>query len=329
MGVMIQFYFEYIDQNVYPISNTEGGLIIAAFFAAELIGAPLFGAWSDRYGRKLFIILGPLFGALAVQMTAMTTLVWILIITRLLEGLSTASNAPATLGYISAATSGSSSLRGRVVGFFELATVGGMAAGLWLGGVLWESWGRPAHRGLHPPDQPGLCPRRPHLHLLSLVILAWGLHETHMTVAAHSAADSGVQAIRTPGALLAIGRRRAGCWRFVPAWLAINAVLGVWLNHVARQLTRSARLSGPDPHRRSARRPGRNGLCRLRRSVRRRHPGVGAVSRPPAQDIGHAGRHWRPARGRSGTAASQSPAVVCCPPGRASGPALRRRPRRA
>ncbi|MBI3742112.1 MAG: MFS transporter, partial [Chloroflexi bacterium] len=81
MGENIQFYFNSIHdaaknldhplrtiagaQNVYEVSYTIGGLIIGAFFAAELIGAPIFGAWSDRYGRKLFIIFGPLFGAIA------------------------------------------------------------------------------------------------------------------------------------------------------------------------------------------------------------------------------------------------------------------------
>ena len=91
MGENIQFYFNAIHQaalnphhplrllanapHVYEISYALGGLIIGTFFAAELIGAPLFGAWSDKYGRKLFIIFGPLFGAIAVQITAMTTVV--------------------------------------------------------------------------------------------------------------------------------------------------------------------------------------------------------------------------------------------------------------
>ena len=91
MGENIQFYFNAIHEaalnpnhplrliagahQVYEVSYTIGGLIIGTFFAAELIGAPLFGAWSDKYGRKLFIIFGPLFGAIAVQITAMTTLV--------------------------------------------------------------------------------------------------------------------------------------------------------------------------------------------------------------------------------------------------------------
>ncbi len=81
MGQNIQFYFNSIQEaalnpnhplrviagadNVYEISYAIGGLIIGTFFVAELIGAPLFGAWSDRHGRKLFIIFGPLFGAIA------------------------------------------------------------------------------------------------------------------------------------------------------------------------------------------------------------------------------------------------------------------------
>ena len=60
MGENIQFYFNSIDEaaqsldhplralagigNVYEISYALGGIIIGAFFAAELIGAPLFGA---------------------------------------------------------------------------------------------------------------------------------------------------------------------------------------------------------------------------------------------------------------------------------------------
>jgi MFS family permease len=103
MGENIQFYFNSIHEaalnpnhplrmiagmhNVYEISYALGGILIGVFFVAELIGAPLFGVWSDKYGRKMFIIFGPLIGAIAVQITALTTIVWMLIITRLLEGI--------------------------------------------------------------------------------------------------------------------------------------------------------------------------------------------------------------------------------------------------
>jgi MFS family permease len=237
MGVMIQFYFEWIDNNVYHISNTEGGLIIASFFAAELLGAPIFGAWSDRYGRKVFIVLGPLLGAIAVQITSVTTVVWLLVLTRLLEGLSTATNAPATLGYISAATSHSASLRGRVVGFFEVATVGGMALGLWLGGVLWHSWGAPAVLGPLRFTSPAFA-LDGGVYIASFALLLWGLRDIKPSLAERSRAPVAGHVIGTWRRYWTIATSRR-VWAFAPAWLAINAVLGVWLNHVARQLTRT------------------------------------------------------------------------------------------
>src|SRR5512142_3146902 len=151
MGENIQFYLGFINAaakaadhplrtisgaTIQEISYTLSGIIIATFFAAELIGSPIFGAWSDKYGRKLFIIFGPLFGAIAVQITAMTTVIWMLIATLLLEVLSTATNAPAPLGYIAEATSHSQKLRSRIVGFFEIATIGGFAIGASIVGWL-------------------------------------------------------------------------------------------------------------------------------------------------------------------------------------------------
>src|ERR1051325_3551950 len=113
MGQMLQYYLTTISDNYFPISYTARGFIIAAFFIPELFGSPLLGSLSDRYGRKLFIMLGPILGAVAVLITSVTTAVWLLVFTRLLEGLSTASSVPATLGYISDVTTGRPKLRAR------------------------------------------------------------------------------------------------------------------------------------------------------------------------------------------------------------------------
>src|SRR5258708_35290441 len=119
-------------------------LIGVAFYSAELLGAPIFGALSDRFGRKPFMLLGPVFGGIAIQMLGFTAIVPIFILVRVLEGLSTATSAPATLGYISAQTSTSNRLRARVMGFYEAATVVGLASGAALGGRLYEHFGRTA-----------------------------------------------------------------------------------------------------------------------------------------------------------------------------------------
>ncbi len=247
MGENIQFYLGSINAaahlpehplrtiagaTVQEISYTLTGIILGSFFLAELIGSPLFGVWSDKYGRKLFIIFGPLFGAIAVQITAMTTVIWLLIITRLLEGLSTAANAPATLGYIAEATSHSAQLRSRVVGFFEVATVGGMALGFSLGGWLWRHFGRPAIFMGVSLTSPAFA-LNAIVYVASLLVLWFGMSEIRERhrprVTTPSPRETWLhywKIISSP--------RVAG---FAPAWIAINAVLGVFINLTARVLT--------------------------------------------------------------------------------------------
>src|SRR5262249_47625507 len=128
MSQMLQFYFARISSDYHPLSHTTTGLVTASFFITELFGSPILGAMSDRLGRKRFIILGPLLGALAVQIPSMTLALWLLVVSRLLAGLSTASSIPATLGYISEATTGRPGLRARIMGLFEVTFIGGVAA---------------------------------------------------------------------------------------------------------------------------------------------------------------------------------------------------------
>src|SRR5215470_9503182 len=61
-GQMLQFYFDRIDRHHYTLSLEVRGFITASFFIAELLGSLALGAMSDRYGRRLFILLGPLLG---------------------------------------------------------------------------------------------------------------------------------------------------------------------------------------------------------------------------------------------------------------------------
>ncbi len=252
MGENIQFYFNAIHeaalspthplraivgaQNVYEISYTLGGIIIGTFFVAELFGSMLLGAWSDRFGRKLFIIFGPLFGALAVLITSITTWVWLLIFTRLLEGLSTASNAPATLGYIAESTSHSARLRTRVSGLFEVASIGGVALGFSLGGWLWREFGTAAIVAGIAFTSPAFAINAL-IYLLSFIILWLGINEVREkkpksdlpAVSPYETLKRYWTLVQTP---LIAG--------FAPAWIAINAVLGIWINLTARILTDKA-----------------------------------------------------------------------------------------
>jgi len=217
MGLMLGIYLSHINDFVRPISASVYGTFAASFFATELLASPVFGAQSDRWGRKPFMVLGALFGAMALQITAMTTSITLLLVTRLLTGLSSATSVPATLSYISAGSSESPALRGRVVGLFEIATIAGLAVGGLVGGQFWDWWGSAGFTAVSG------------LYLLSAATFYWG-----------------VQGIPPGGEHTATSLRRylalvtqRNLLRFMPAWLAINAILGVWLNHLSFQMSKA------------------------------------------------------------------------------------------
>ena len=95
------------------------GLIIAAFSAAQLLSAPLWGRLSDHYGRRPALLVGLLFGAFGFLIFAFANSIWLLFLSRLIQGAGggttgvtqayvadtvTPSNRARALGWLSAAT---------------------------------------------------------------------------------------------------------------------------------------------------------------------------------------------------------------------------------
>src|SRR5664280_168785 len=193
-------------------------ILTGGFYATELTGAIVFGILADRYGRKVIMILGPLFGSIAVFMTGLTTHIPVLFVTRLLEGSSTAASIPSTLGFIAAETAHDERLRGRVVSQFELVSLGGMlAVGPALAGILWDAFGRPAfflNCGFYA---------------VALGLYAYGVHEVPRNRVADIEAPKEVRTRATSevSRYLRIATNRK-VLLFAPTWLAINAILGLW-----------------------------------------------------------------------------------------------------
>ncbi|MEK6325636.1 MAG: MFS transporter [Acidobacteriota bacterium] len=246
MGQMTQFYLDHISRHYYHISHTTKGYVLAAFFITELLGSLVLGAMSDRYGRKVFIILGPVLGAIAVQVTAMTSLLWLLVFARLLEGLSTGSSVPATLGYISEATVGRPNLRARIMGLFEITLVGGIALGAVAGGYLWKFFGS-ARTVLGIELIVPAFSINGLIYLLSVAIFVWGLRDvrrrsrsspgvkiqsSHIK-AVHAKLKHYYEVFKSPAVLM-----------FSPAWIAIFSIIGVWTNHSVGLLTGKDHFDG-------------------------------------------------------------------------------------
>ena len=216
-GVMLVFLIDEITRN----RGTGPGaisLLTGGFYTTELTGAIVFGVLADRYGRKVIMLLGPVFGGVAVFMTGLTTHMPILFVTRLLEGSSTAASVPSTLGFIAAETAHDERLRGRVVSLFELVSLGGMlAAGPALAGVLWEAFGRSAFF------------LNCFFYAVALLLYAYGVHEVprdrRAEIQAPVAVRSGTGSEVTRYLRIATNRK---VLLFAPTWLAINAILGLW-----------------------------------------------------------------------------------------------------
>lgn len=218
-GLLVLVSLGIKSRNESDLTAGTAALVAVTFYASELIGAPLFGAWSDRVGRKPFMVLGPIFGGIAAQLMGFTMLIPVLILVRVLQGLSTATAAPATLGFLSSQTATSERFRGRVMGFYEAATVVGLALGAAIGGKLDDQFGALSFTIVAGMYVLALVP------FLFVRDRTWlpRVHVSHGNVIARM-----------------LNRR---IMRFAPAWLAANAVLGAWFS-VGPFLAAGA----PNPH---------------------------------------------------------------------------------
>jgi MFS family permease len=155
------------------------------------------------------MLLGPLFGLAAVIMTPFSMTIPLLIGTRLLEGASTAASVPSILSYVAAKTSHDAALRGRVVTLFEVATLGGLlVAGTALAGPLWAIFG-PAAFAVN-----GV------IYVLALLFFAYGVKDEHAAPPPHAE-----NRLRKYVKLFS----QRGILLFVPTWVSINAIIGVWV----------------------------------------------------------------------------------------------------
>ncbi len=223
------------------------GILASLFYVVELTLAPVFGAISDLRGRRPILIFGPFMGALALLLYPVSAVasfatlsVWIVAAARLLEGLSTAAKVPSALGYLADATSGDSPqqavLRGRVMGFYEITFLVGVVGGNLLGSSLWTNF----HvSGFYVVSL---------IYLVATFMLFFFVPETLPAQAREHHDQHKAKASDSDHPVRALLKSRVSAYTsllkepalrsFVPAWLAINAVVGVMGNLVQPTLLR-------------------------------------------------------------------------------------------
>ena len=158
------------------------------------------------------MIVGPLIGLVQVGLLLFTPtknpLPYLLSL-QILSGMSGAMSTPAVLGYLADITAGNQRRRMRIMSFYELVTSGGIAIGTVLGGFIWERferWSFVLLASLYLIVS--LC-----MFLAPVVSQVVDAAKYRFIVSRY------LRILRMPRLLL-----------FIPAWLCISALVGVWLS---------------------------------------------------------------------------------------------------
>lgn len=204
-GVLVGLYLAQIANRGSAIGAGLVGILGAVSFGSELIAAMPMGITSDAIAPRALMAGGSLLGAGATQLFGMTGLVSIFFVSRGLEGVGAAAVAPPLLAHLTDVTDHKPALRGKVMSYFELSLLGGVALGGILAGHLWR-W---------------LGPRAFGAVALVYVISAGLLYAGAVGSCSYGrkrAVAGFFRALRQPS-----------LQRLAPVWLCVNTIVGLWL----------------------------------------------------------------------------------------------------
>jgi len=204
-GVLVGLYLADLANRGFTVDAILVGTLGAVSFIAELVGALPMGVMSDAVAPRALMTGGALLGAVATQLFGLSGMVSIFFLSRALEGLAAAAGAPSILAHLTDITEGNGKLRGKAMSFFELSLLAGLALGALVGGGLWKALGTKAFAAVAGA------------YLLCAALLAIG--------AVGSRKHGAEQALSGLGKAL----REPSLRRLAPAWLCMNAIVGLWL----------------------------------------------------------------------------------------------------
>jgi len=108
------------------------GLLVSSFAIAQLVSAPIWGRFSDRYGRRPALLVGLTAAAIAYVVFAFADSLWLLFLSRIVQGAG-GGTVSVIQAYVADATRPED--RAKSLGWLSAATNAGVALGPVLGGL--------------------------------------------------------------------------------------------------------------------------------------------------------------------------------------------------
>jgi multidrug resistance protein len=102
------------------------GLLVSSFAIAQLVSAPMWGRFSDRYGRRPALVVGMMASAIAYVIFAYSNTLWLLFLSRLVQG-SGGGTVSVIQAYVADAVEPQQ--RAKALGWLSAATNAGVALG--------------------------------------------------------------------------------------------------------------------------------------------------------------------------------------------------------
>src|SRR5260370_37723484 len=137
-GVLVGLSLADLANRGFHVNAALVGTLGAVSFGSELIAGVPMGLASDAIAPRALMTGGALLGAIATQLFGMSSRPSIFFLSRTVEGLGAAAVTPSLLSHLTDVTDGNHSLRARVMSYFELSLLAGLAVGGLAGAQLWH-----------------------------------------------------------------------------------------------------------------------------------------------------------------------------------------------
>src|SRR5712664_2629166 len=204
-GVLVGLCLADLANRGFHVNAALVGTLGAVAFGSELIAGVPMGLASDAIAPRALMTGGALLGAIATQLFGMSGRPSVFFLSRTVEGLSAAAVTPSLLSHLTDVTDRNHALRARVMSYFELSLLAGLALGGLAGAQLWRFLDARAFSAVAL------------LYILSAGLLLFG--------GAGSRSHGSKEAIS--GFYRAL--REPSLRRLAPVWLCVNTIVGLWL----------------------------------------------------------------------------------------------------